>query len=123
MNRIITENTFETSIGMDTFKSLREKYELPLPIIDYDGSNVVVTFAGTTDAVKDILKVEVPGLNKSEWEAFELFRDRKEHSKRELVAFLGLPQRTAERYIKKFVDVGMLKKTGSGRSTKYLFDG
>jgi len=38
----------ESALGMDTFKSLREKYGLPLPIVDYDGSNVVVIFPRTT---------------------------------------------------------------------------
>ena len=31
----------EMSLGMDTYKSLREKYNLPLSVIDYDGINIV----------------------------------------------------------------------------------
>jgi len=112
----------ESALGMDTFKSLRDKYELPLPIVDFDGSNVVVTFARTVDAVRSSIKLDLQELSKSELEAFEVYRDRKEHSKSELAEYTGLPQRTVERYLKKFVDLGLLIKTGSGPSTKYLLN-
>ena len=47
----------ETALGMDTFKSVRAKYKLPLPIIEYDGGNVVVTFLRTK--VKQLRKQEL----------------------------------------------------------------
>ncbi len=44
----------ESALGMDTYKSIRAKYKLPLPIIEYDGLNVVVTFPRTLEAIKKV---------------------------------------------------------------------
>mgnify|MGYP002345008951 FL=1 len=74
----------EAALGMETFKSLRENYGLPLPIIDYDGGNIVVTFPRTTRVVKevsDILGIEK--LNDEEIKGFEWIKTKGEVSTRE----------------------------------------
>lgn len=50
---------------------------------------------------------------------FEIFRENRPVSKSEFVQFTGLATRTAERYLKDWLDKGLLYKIGSGPSTKY----
>ncbi len=62
----------ESALGMDTFNSLREKYNLPVPIIDYDGLNIVVTFPRTIEAIKAISSQEgIKNLNNEELTGYE----------------------------------------------------
>jgi ATP-dependent DNA helicase RecG len=113
----------ESALGMDTFKSLRQKYELPLPIIDFDGINTAVTFPRTIEAVRGIIdNKSINLLNKDELSVFEIFRDHKPISKVEFAKQAVLTNRTAERLLKKFSDLNLIRKLGSGPSTTYVIN-
>lgn len=113
----------ETGLGMDTFKSMRKDYQLPLPVIEFDAPNVVVTFPRTTEAVAGVFqKKQITELSKDELAAFEIFREHKPVSKSEFAETAELPYRTAERLLKKFVDMSLIRKQGSGPSTKYVIN-
>lgn len=113
----------ESGLGMDTFKSLRKDFQLPLPVIEFNAPNVVVTFPRTTEAVAGVFqKKTISELSKEELAAFEIFREHKPVSKSEFAETTGLPNRTAERLLKKFVDINLISKQGSGPSTKYMIN-
>lgn len=113
----------ETGLGMDTFKSMRKDYELPIPVIEYNAPNVVVTFPRITEAVAEIFpKKSIRELSKAELAAFEIFREHKPVSKAEFAETTKLSNRTAERLLKKFVDLNLISRQGSGPSTKYLIN-
>ena len=50
---------------------------------------------------------------------FEFFRNNKQLSKSEFAELANLSSRTAERYIKQFVDLKLIKVIGGGKYTKY----
>lgn len=110
----------ESALGMDTFKSLREKYELPLPIIDYDGSNVVVTFARTVDAVKKISSRKgVKNLNKEELLGFEFVQLKGKLKRKEYEQHFSFDKKKAERHLNKMVKEGLIERKGAGPATYY----
>ncbi len=113
----------ESAVGMDTFRSLHEIHKLPLPIFEYDGINTVITFPRTIEAVSKVIhKESINELNKDELSAFEIFRNGKSLKKVEFAIQTGLPNRTAERLLKKFTDLHLIKKHGSGPSTNYIIN-
>jgi predicted HTH transcriptional regulator len=113
----------ETALGMDTFKAMRSEHHLPLPIIEYDGGNTVVTFPRTTEAVRGIIKKQpIEKLSKDELSAFEIFREHKLVSKVDFAKQAGLTNRTAERILKKFTDTNLIRKQGAGPKTNYIIN-
>ena len=68
---------------MDTFKSLREKYQLPLPIISYDGLNIVVTFPRSSEALRMVSqKADLKELNNEELAGYDFIKARGKVTKR-----------------------------------------
>jgi ATP-dependent DNA helicase RecG len=110
----------EKGFGMKTFKSLNKEHGLPIPKYTFKEPFLTLTFPRTTEAVKEIIgKGNIDDLSTEELKNFEIFRQKRPFSKSEFVEFTGLATRTAERYLKDWSDKGLLKKIGSGPSTKY----
>lgn len=110
----------ESALGMDTFKSLREKYKLPLPIIDYDGSNVVVTFPRTIDVVREVSPNRgIEYLNDEEIKGFELVKLKGRLRRKEYEQYFAFEKKKAERHLNKMIEVGLIERKGSGPATYY----
>jgi len=110
----------ETAVGMDTFKSVRKRYNLPLPIIEYDGSNVVVTFPRTIGAVKEISShPALAGLTNEELAGYEFLMEKGSLKRKEYEDHFGFDTKKAERHIRKFVESGLIERKGSGPATYY----
>lgn len=110
----------ESALGMDTFKSLREKYELPLPIVDFDGSNVVVTFARTVDAVREATPSKgIEELNDEEVKGFDFVRLKKKLKRIDYEKFFSFDKKKAERHLTKMLNAGLIERKGSGPATFY----
>lgn len=110
----------EKGFGMKTFKALNKEHGLPIPKYTFKEPFLTLTFPRTTEAVKEILgRGKIDDLSTEELKNFEIFRQKRPVSKSEFVEFTGLATRTAERYLKDWSEIGLLKKVGSGPSTKY----
>ncbi|MBN2639682.1 MAG: hypothetical protein JXR65_11430 [Bacteroidales bacterium] len=110
----------EKGFGMKTFKALNKEHGLPIPKYTFKEPFLTLTFPRTTEAVKEIIgKGNIDELSSEDLKNFEIFRQKRPVSKSEFVEFAGLATRTAERYLKEWVDTGLLIKVGSGPSTKY----
>lgn len=113
----------EKGFGMKTFKSLNKEYGLPIPKYTFKEPFLTLTFPRTPAAVKEIIgKGSIDNLSSEELSNFEIFREKRPVSKSEFVEFTGLATRTAERYLKEWSENGLLKKVGSGPSTKYVMN-
>jgi len=103
----------ESALGMDTFKSLHEKYKLPLPIIDYDGSNVVVTFPRTIEVIKEIIPNRgIDSLSDEELRGFEWIRTQSEVSTKDYAEHFKYTQRTASRHLSVLLEKELIKTNG-----------
>jgi ATP-dependent DNA helicase RecG len=110
----------EKGFGMKTFKSLHKKYGLSIPQFKYKEPFLTLTFARTIDALKDFSNKEIAkSLNNEELIMLEIFRNNKQLTKAEFAELANLTHRTAERYIKQFVDSKLIKVVGGGKYTKY----
>ncbi len=99
----------ESGIGMDTFRSLREKYNLPLPIIKYKKPTVIVTFPRTIEAVRFFGNDVIKKLTKEELEGFEWIKSRGEISAKDYTTKFGVTARTTSRHLGKMLELELIK--------------
>jgi len=111
----------ETALGMDTFRDMRKDHKLPLPIIDYDGGNVVVIFPRALEAIKETNLKGLKNLNEEELKGYEFVKLKEKVSRREYEEEFKLDKKKAERHLNKFVKNRLVKRIGSGPSTYYKF--
>jgi len=98
----------ETALGMDTFKSMRKDYHLPLPIIEYDGLNIVVTFLRTSKAVKQAGVKLISKLSPEELEGIEWIRSKGEISAKEYAIHFSITPRTTSRHLSKMLKLKLI---------------
>lgn len=110
----------ESGVGMDTYRTMREKFHIAVPIIRYRKPNLIVTFPRSSYAVESILSGKIrKTLKKNELTAYEFFREKRILNKSDFAKLTGLSDRTSERLLKKFVDLDLVLKQDSGPATKY----
>lgn len=111
----------EKGFGMATFKSMKEEFNLPIPHYTFKSPFLSLTFPRNAESIKEVIKTKtIQELSKKELVSFEIFRGNEPVSKSEFVEYSDLANRTAERLLKRFVDLELIKIVGSGRSTKYI---
>ena len=103
----------ESGVGMDTYRSLREKYNLPLPIIKYKKPNVIVTFPRTIEGVKKSYPVkEIDQLTETQIKGLEWIKTAGEVSTREYSSHFNIGYKTAQRYLARMKELGLIKDNG-----------
>ncbi|MDP3003674.1 MAG: ATP-binding protein [Bacteroidales bacterium] len=110
----------ESAVGMDTFRSMREKYKLPLPIFEYDGINTVVIFPRTIEAVRAIGSDAVKELTKEELEGYEWIKSQREVSAKDYTTQFGVTARTASRHLGKMFELNLIKTNGENPKSPKL---
>jgi len=113
----------ESGVGMDTYKTLREKYNLPLPIIKYKKPNVIVTFPRTIDATRD-MDEKFKQLNDEELEGLEYVKLKGELGKKEYAEHFGYEDKKAYRHLTKFRKLELVGDNGeplTSNNYKYVF--
>lgn len=110
----------EKGFGMKTFKSLNKEYGLPIPKYSFKEPFLTLTFPRTAEGVKSTIEIKsISNLSDDELRYFEIFREKDYVNKSQFIEFTGLPERSAQRQLKKWVDEGIIISEGGGRSTKY----
>ncbi len=99
----------ESAVGMDTFRSIKKKYKLPLPVFKYDRINTVVTFPRTIQAVKDIGSKAIKKLTNEELEGYEWIKSQGEISAKGYSTQFGVTSRTASRHLRKMLELKLIK--------------
>lgn len=113
----------EKGFGMKTFKAINKEYGLPIPKYTFKEPFLTLTFPRTIEAVKDVIqKGYINELDINELKAFEIFRNNNAVSKNDFVFYSGLTTRTAQRMLKKFVDLKLINAEGEGRSRVYIIN-
>ena len=103
----------ETALGMDTFKSMRSEYHLPLPIIEYDGLNVVVTFLRIAKAIAGVANKKLGKLTEAQLEGFEWLKSKGEASTREYSAHFDIGYKTAQRHLSRMKVLDLIGDNGA----------
>ncbi len=111
----------EAGIGMDTYRSLREKYNLPLPIITYKDPYVSVVFPRTVEAISKIGDNEImSALNTKELEGLDFIRQNGTVSKKEYANHFGINEKTAQRHLSKMRELGIVITNGENEKSPNL---
>jgi ATP-dependent DNA helicase RecG len=117
----------ETGVGMETYREMRDKFKLPLPVITYVEPDLVVTFPRTPDAVRSLGNTDVLSqLNDEELAGLDFVKTRGEVSRKEYEGHFGFNERKANRHLKKFVALGLIGDNGEKPTSpnyKYVYNG
>ena len=109
--------------GFGLMKSLKlqaEKLSLPLPTFAMEGDYLVLTIyrskaAATATLGKELLEE----LSKTQRVGWEWLAGCTGATQAEYAKAMGITARTAQRHLKKFVELGLLRKVGASSSTSY----
>jgi len=110
----------EQGYGLTSLKKHAEKLGLPLPSYSMEGDSLVLTIYRSKAAATSALGKEiVESLSKTERAGWEWVATKETTSSSEYASAMEVPNRTALNHLKRFSDLGLLEKTGSGPTTRY----
>ena len=110
----------EMGYGLTGLKKRAEKLGLPLPTYTMEGEYMVLTIYRSKIAATTTLGKELLGkLSKGEKTGWEWLAGRTSATQAEYAKEMGITARTAQRHLKKFVELGLLRKVGASSSTSY----
>lgn len=103
----------ETGLGMQALRTLNEKYKLPLPEYTYENPFLVLTFARTMEAVKNVTHhAGVTELSRPQLEGYEWLKTAGEVSTREYSAKFSIGYKTAQRHLAKMRELRLIEDNG-----------
>jgi len=110
----------ERGFGMETWKSLPEKYDLPLPKYTFESPYLTLTFYRSIKGIEHTVESSFfKKLNKDEKKGWLFLTSKMEIAKREYADHFGYNDRKVQRHLKRFIDLGLIVKVGAGPATKY----
>jgi len=111
----------ETGFGMRTFRSMSEKYNLPLPEYTFKDPFLKLTFPRTMASAKKVSAIPtLSELNDEELAGFEYIKSKGKVTRKEYQAHFGFASnKKAERHLKKLFKLKLVDRKGSGPSTYY----
>jgi len=111
----------EAGLGLKTFKTVGEKYDLPLPKYSIEDPYLVLTLFRTKESAIHVLSPDlIKSLNSDERAGWEFLTSRSSTTQKEYANRMGFDNRKAQRHLKKFVDLGLIARRGAGPATEYL---
>jgi ATP-dependent DNA helicase RecG len=103
----------ETGVGMDTYRTMREKHDLPLPVISYKKPYLIVTFPRTADSVKNIYSSDsINQLSDAQLKGLDWVKVKGEVSTREYSSYFNIGYKTAQRHLSKMKELGLIRDNG-----------
>lgn len=113
----------EVGVGMDTYRDMRAKYNLPLPIITYEDPNLIVTFPRNAEAVRDISNSDaISQLKDEEIAGYDFVKAQGEVSRKEYEDHFKFERKKASNHLKKLKYLGLIQDNGENpKSNKYRY--
>lgn len=111
----------EQGYGLTSLKNHAEKLGLPLPSYSMEGDYLVLTIYRSAESAKRSLgNAVLQELSKEEQRGWMFMTARTGTTQSEYARHMGVTARTAQRHLTHFVQLGLLKRLGSGPSTEYM---
>jgi ATP-dependent DNA helicase RecG len=112
----------EQGFGLaNSLKRQAEKLNLPLPSFAMEGDYLVLTIYRSRKAAATVLsKATLQAMNGAEVSGWEFLSGRTGTTQSEYARHMGITARTAQRHLTHFVEMGLLRRIGSGPATEYL---
>lgn len=110
----------ERGLGLKSMKTRAEAAGLPLPRYAWEDPYLTLKlYRSTVAAVSDLGNAVVEALSKTERTGWEWLTTKQTVSSGEYASAMEMPVRTALNHLKRFVELGLVEKIGSGTSTRY----
>ncbi|MFY9609639.1 MAG: ATP-binding protein [Blastocatellia bacterium] len=111
----------EQGFGLEkSLKRQAQRLGLPLPAFAVEGDYLVLTMYRHTKAAVSTLPDKLRGrLSKAELAGWEWLAQQQSATSADYSAAMSLPARTALNHLKRFVELGLVRKHGSARATRY----
>lgn len=110
----------EKGLGLRSLKRRSQELGLPLPRYTYEAPYLNLTIFRTSEAaISDIDPELLKVFNEDERRGLIWIQKQDEFSKAEYASAIDLPDRTAVRHLKHFIDTGRLQRKGAGPATRY----
>lgn len=110
----------ERGLGVKSLKSRALEIGLPLPSYRMDGPYLVLTLYRTPESATESLDDEIrERLNASELKGFQWLAKQDTVSRRQYQMAMKVGPRAGGLQLKKFIELGIAERTGSGKATMY----
>jgi len=110
----------ERGLGIQSLKKRAQESGLPLPRYTWDDPYLVLTLYRSQEAASKTLAPDILNqLNEDERTGWEYLATQRQVTRKEYETHTGYDTRKAQRHLKRFVEMGLLQATGSGRAQKY----
>lgn len=110
----------ERGLGIKSLKNRAEKLGLPLPKYAWEDPYLVLTMFRNQEAATKTLKPSVlQSLTDSEQKGWEWLATKGRAKSSQYAKGMRLEDRTARRHLNRFLELGLVRKAGSGPSTDY----
>lgn len=107
----------ERGLGLKSMRDKATSAGLPLPTLEWEEPYVRCTvFASALATLPDALREE---LGKAELSAWAWMATRQSLTAKEYRQEIGVPGRTALNHLKRFAELGLVRKVGAGPATRY----
>lgn len=110
----------EQGLGIKSMRSETQKLGLPLPRYTWEPPYLVLTLFRHPEAAARTLSPNVlESLSKAEQKGWQWLATQDTLTSRDYASAMEIPNRTALNHLKRFTDLGLLRREGSGPSTRY----
>jgi len=111
----------EAEMGMETFREMNQKYNLPLPVFDFKAPYLSLTFVRSLQAIKKISgNNSIQGFTDDQLRGFEWIKSKGIVSTKEYAKNFGYTQRTASRHLALMLDAGLIVTNGENLKSPEL---
>ncbi len=110
----------ERGLGLRTLKDVPKKYGLPLPTYRFDNPYLTLTLYRSAEGAARALPLKIlNSLNSEERAGWEFLTSHASTTKSAYAKGMGFDDRKALRQLQKFLELGLVRRIGAGRSTAY----
>jgi len=110
----------ERGLGLKSMRDRAHHLGLPLPRYSWENPYLVLKLYSTPAAALNELGDEVlDALSKAERSGWKWLVNQETATSAEYSAAIRVPNRTALNHLKRFMDLGLVRKIGAGRATRY----
>ena len=110
----------EQGLGIKSLKAGAEKLGLPLPRYTFEAPYLVLTLYRSRKSATLTLSPEIlDSLKKDEKAGWEFLASKQSATMAEYADHMEFDKRKAQRHLSRFVELGLLRRVGSGRATRY----
>jgi len=110
----------EQGLGIKSLKAGAVKLGLPLPRYTFEAPYLVLTLYRSREGATLTLSPKILGsLNKDEKSGWEFLVSKESATMAEYADHMEFDKRKAQRHLSRFVELGLLRRVGVGRATRY----